>query len=109
MKRFIQFVSEEVDLRGNKGIPNDFMRNADEEARRSLRIRPDDERQMAMMLPEFQRNMMESSQLLLTGPDGRRLTQQQMQERVRRLEELAKKVVMDQFGELLETSIKPID
>jgi hypothetical protein len=109
MKSFEKFIKEEVDLTGNKGISPDFMSKSEEEARRSLGIRPDDERQMAQIWPEFERNMRQSDQLLRTGKDGRPLNQEQLQERVRSLEELAELVVREEFGEILNTSIKPIE
>ncbi len=109
MKRFDQFIQEEVDLRGSKGVPSDFMSKAEEEARRSLGVRPDDERQMATVWPEFERNMRESSQLLTTGPEGQRLSQEDVKDRVEKLQKLAEKVVREEFGDILDTSIKPIE
>jgi hypothetical protein len=109
MKSFEKFIKEEVDLRGNKGIPDDFMSKSEEEARRSLGVRPDDERQMGQIWPEFQRNAAQSEQLLRTGQDGRQLNREQLEERIKSLEELAEKVVREEFDEILNTSIKPIE
>jgi hypothetical protein len=109
MKSFEQFIKEEVDLRGNKGIPSDFMSKSEEEATRSLGVRPDEERQMMQIWPDFERNMMQSNQLLRTGQDGRPLTQSQLEERVKKLEELAEKVVREEFDEILDTAVKPIE
>lgn len=109
MKNFKDFIKEEVDLRGSKGIPSDFMSKAEQEARASLGIRPDDERQMMTLWPDFERNMRESSQLLTTGPNGERLSETQVKERVEKLEKLAEKVVRDQFDEILDTAVKPIE
>ena len=109
MKSFEKFIKEEVDLRGNKGIPDDFMSKSEEEARRSLGVRPDDERQMAQIWPEFQRNASQSEQLLRTGQDGRQLNREQLEQRIKSLEELAEKVVREEFDEILNTSIKPIE
>ena len=91
MKKFIQFVSEEVDLRNSKGIPSDFMSKTEDEVRRNLGIRPDDERQMITIWPEFERNMRESNQLLSTGPDGRALSQNQLRERIENWKNLLKR------------------
>ena len=104
MKRFSDFIKEEVDLRGSKGIPSDFMSKADQEARASLGIRPDDESQMRTLWPEFERNMRESNQILTQG-----LSQAQVKERVEKLEKLAEKVVRDRFDEILDSAIKPIE
>jgi hypothetical protein len=109
MKSFEQFIKEEVDLRGNKGIPSDFMSKSEEEATRSLGVRPDEERQMMQIWPDFERNMMQSNQLLRNGQDGRPLTQSQLEERVKKLEELAEKVVREEFDEILDTAVKPIE
>jgi len=110
MKTFGQFLKEEVDLTGNKGIPSDFMSKSEEEARRSLGVRPDDERgEMPRIWPEFQQNMMQSNQLLRIGQDGRELNREQFEERIKRLEVLAETVVREEFGDILDTAIKPIE
>ena len=109
MKSFEKFIKEEVDLTGNKGIPGDFMSKSEEEARRSLGVTPDDERQMQRIWPEFQRNSEQSEQLLRTGQDGRQLNREQLEQRIKSLEELAERVVREEFGDILETGIKPIE
>jgi hypothetical protein len=109
MKSFEKFIKEEVDLTGNKGVPGDFMSKSEEEARRSLGVTPDDERQMQRIWPEFQRNAQQSEQLLRTGQDGSQLNREQIQERIKSLEELAETVVREEFGDILETGIKPIE
>ena len=110
MKTFGQFLKEEVDLTGNKGIPSDFMSKSEEEARRSLGVRPDDERgEMPRIWPEFEQNMMQSNQLLRIGQDGRELNREQLEERIKRLEVLAETVVREEFGDILDTAIKPIE
>jgi hypothetical protein len=110
MKTFGEFLKEEVDLRGSKVVPSDFMPKSEEEARRSLGVRPDDERgEMPGIWPEFQQNMMQSNQLLRTGQDGRELNPEQLEERIKRLEVLAETVVREEFGDILDTAIKPIE
>jgi len=109
MKNFEKFIKEEVDLTGNKGVPDDFMRKSDEEARKNLGVRPDDESQMRNLWPSFEGAMRQSQQILSTGPNGQRLSQQEVQERITKLEKLAEKVVRDQFDEILDASIKPIE
>ena len=109
MKSFEKFIKEEVDLTGNKGVPGDFMSKSEEEARRSLDVTPDDERQMQRIWPEFQRNAGQSEQLLRTGQDGRQLNREQLEQRIKSLEELAERVVREEFGDILETGIKPIE
>ena len=109
MKTFGEFLKEEVDLRGNKGITSDFMSKSEEEARQSLGVALDDERQMGRIWPEFEQNMMQSNQLLRTGQDGRELNPEQLEERIKRLEVLAETVVREEFGDILDTAIKPIE
>lgn len=109
MKTFGEFLKEEVDLRGSKVVPSDFMSKSEEEARQSLGVALDDERQMGRIWPEFEQNMMQSNQLLRTGQDGRELNQEQLEERIKRLELLAETVVREEFGDILDTAIKPIE
>ena len=109
MKTFGEFLKEEVDLRGNKGITSDFMSKSEEEARQSLGVALDDERQMGLIWPEFEQNSMQSNQLLRTGQDGRELNPEQLEERIKRLEVLAETVVREEFGDILDTAIKPIE
>ena len=110
MKTFGEFLKEEVDLRGNKGITSDFMSKSEEQARRALGVRPDDERgEMPRIWPEFEQNMMQSNQLLRIGQDGRELNPEQLEERIKRLEVLAETVVREEFGDILDTAIKPIE
>lgn len=109
MKKFSDFIKEEIDLRGNSGVPRDFMRNSEEEAERNLGIRPDDESQMREVWPDFQRLMGQSMQMMMQGPDGRPLGRPQMQERVEALQNLAKDLIMDEYGDILEASSKPVE
>ena len=109
MKRFSDFIKEEIDLRGNSGVPRDFMRNSEEEAERNLGVTPDDESQMRHAWPEFQQLMNQSMQIMMQGPDGRPLGRPQMQERVESLQNLAKDLIMDEYGDILEASSKPVE
>ena len=109
MKTFGEFLKEEVDLRGSKVVPSDFMSKSEEEARQSLGVALDDERQMGRIWPEFEQNSMQSNQLLRTGQDGRELNPEQLEERIKRLEVLAETVVREEFGDILDTAIKPIE
>ena len=109
MRKFSDFIKEEIDLRGNRGIPGDFMRNSEEEAGRNLGVRIDDESQMRTIWPQFQQLMNQSMQLMMQGPDGRPLGREQMQARLDALQNLAKDVIMDEYGEILESSTKPVE
>ena len=109
MRKFSDFIKEEIDLRGNRGIPDDFMRNSEEEAGRNLGVRIDDESQMRTIWPQFQQLMNQSMQLMMQGPDGRPLGREQMQTRLVALQNLAKDVIMDEYSEILESSTKPVE
>jgi hypothetical protein len=110
MKRFSDFIKEEIDLRGNSGVPRDFMRNSEEEAERNLGIQPDSgQAGMSQVWPDFQRLMGQSMQMMMQGPDGRPLGRPQMQERVEALQNLAKDLIMDEYGDILEASSKPVE
>ncbi len=110
MKSFEKFIKEEVDLRGNKGVPVDFMSKSEEEARRSLGVRLDDERgEMPRIYPEFQRNQMESERLLRNNQDGRPLSREDFEKRVEKLEKLAEKVVREEFDDVLKSGVKPVE
>jgi len=109
MRKFSDFIKEEIDLRGNRGIPGDFMRNSEEEAGRNLGVRIDDESQMRNIWPQFQQLMNQSMQIMMQGPDGRQLGREQMQARLDALQNLAKDVIMDEYGEILESSTKPVE
>jgi hypothetical protein len=110
MKSFEKFIKEEVDLRGNKGVPDDFMSKSEEEARRSLGVRLDDERgEMPRIYPEFQRNQIESERLLRNNQDGRPLSREDFDKRVEKLEKLAEKVVREEFDDVLKSGVKPVE
>lgn len=105
MKRFDQFIKEEIDLRGNKGVPDDFMRKSEQEAERNLGLRIDDESQMRQYGPEIMRLIGQSQQFLPIGPNGQRLNREQMDERFSKLEKLAQDVVMNKYGEVIDLAI----
>jgi len=109
MKNFLQFIKEEVDLRGSEGIPSDFMGKSEEEARRNLGVRPDDPRQMMQYGPMIMNLIGRSQQLMRVDENGRTLNNEQVTERKRKLEELAKDVIMNEYGDILESSEKPVE
>jgi hypothetical protein len=110
MKSFEQFLNEEADIKKSGGVPSDFTQKSEEQARRGLGVRPDDERgEMPRIWPEFDQNMRQSNQLLRTGPNGSQLSQADTQQRINQLEDLAKRVVLEEFGDILRASVKPIE
>ena len=108
MKSFDKFLKEEVDLRGSKGIPSDFMSKAEQEARIKKGVRPDDESQMRNIIPRFQSLMSQSGQIMQMK-NGQRLNSQQLEQRIVQLEELAKKVVLEEFSDILSESSVPVE
>lgn len=109
MKSFSKFIKEEIDLRGNTGIPDDFMSKSDRQAERNLGIRVDnDMRKVQSELgPQIMQLSMRSDQIMLGGRN--RMNPEQLEERWLKLEELAKNIVLDEFNEILEASDKPVE
>ena len=109
MKSFEKFLKEEIDIRKIKGLPEDFIRSAEEEAGKNLGVRPDEERQMMRLGPQIMGLIGDSKRMLTTGPDGRRLTPEQVKERSKKLEDLAKKIVLEEYGDIISTSAAPVE
>ena len=94
MKNYSQFLKEEVDLKkGNKGIPEDFMKKSEDQARQNLGN-----------VGDLGQLVGKSMQLLTNG-----LNTDQIEERYKMLEELAKRVIMDEYGDIIEASTKPVE
>lgn len=94
MKNYSQFLKEEVDLKkGNKGIPEDFMKKSEDQARQNLGN-----------VGDLGQLVGKSMQLLTNG-----LNTDQIEERYKMLEELAKRVIMDEYGDIIEASAKPVE
>lgn len=94
MKNYSQFLKEEVDLKkGNKGIPEDFMKKSEDQARQNLGN-----------VGDLSQLVGKSMQLLTNG-----LNTDQIEERYKMLEELAKRVIMDEYGDIIEASTKPVE
>jgi hypothetical protein len=104
MKSFSDFIKEEIDLRGNKGIPGDLMGGAERQARTNLGVNIDDPRQLREYGPQLMSLVGQSQQIMQQGLDRR-----QLEERFVKLETLAKNIVLAEYGELLEASDKPVN
>lgn len=104
MKNYSQFIKEEIDLRGNKGIPDDFMSSSNRQAERNLGVRVDDERQMHQYGPQIMQLISRASQMLAQGVDRNGL-----QQRITQLETLAKNVILQEYEEILSASAKPVE
>jgi len=101
MKNYLQFLKEEVDLKGNKGIPDDFMKKSEDQARQNLGVTPNTNSPVSGDIGSLMRR---SVQLLTNG-----LNTDQIEERYTKLEQLAKRVIMDEYGDIIEASEKPVE
>src|SRR5690606_30970164 len=104
MKNYSQFIKEEIDVRDIDGLSDDFIRKSDQEAERSLGVRKDDPRQMGQYGPQIMQLINQSQQLMMTNERGQRLTGAELSERRSKIEDLAKTVIMDEYGDILEAS-----
>lgn len=102
MKNYSQFLKEEVDLKGNKGIDDDFMKKAEDQAKQNLGVNPNTNGPVAGT--DIGQLMRRSAQLLTSG-----LNTDQIEERYKKLEQLAKRVIMDEYGDIIEASEKPVE
>jgi hypothetical protein len=109
MKNYLKFIKEEIDARDIEGLPDDFIRKSDQEAERSLGVRKDDPRQMQQYGPQIAQLIGQSQQLMMSDERGRRLSSDELNERKRKIEDLAKAVILDEYGDILEASEKPVE
>jgi len=109
MKNYSQFVKEEIDVNKIEGLPDDFVRKSDREAEISLGIRKDDPSQMRQYGPQIMQLIGQSQQLMMSDERGRRLSSDELNERKRKIEDLAKAVILDEYGDILEASEKPVE
>lgn len=98
LKNFDQFLIE-ADLRGSKGVPSDFLSSAEEEARKNLGVSID-RGQASNRLSGLISN---SLAIINKGSDI------EIAERKKSLEDLAKKVIIEEFGFILDASEKPVE
>ena len=101
MKNYLEFLKEEVDLKGNKGIDDDFMKKAEDQAKQNLGVTPNTNGPVSGDIGSLMRR---SAQLLTSG-----LNTDQIEERYKKLEDLAKRVIMDEYGDIIEASEKPVE
>ena len=101
MKNYLEFLKEEVDLKGNKGIDDDFMKKAEDQAKQNLGVTPNTNGPVSGDIGSLMRR---SAQLLTNG-----LNTDQIEERYKKLEDLAKRVIMDEYGDIIEASEKPVE
>lgn len=104
MKDFGQYIKEEIELRGNRGVPDDFMGDTDREAGRDLGFNRKDtppypgsetRRTIDELMP-----LIDQGQRMLNS--GR---PEEVEDRFTSLEELAEQVIMDLYGDILDNVI----
>ena len=97
LKDFDQFLVE-ANLKKSKGLPSDFMSSAEEEATKNLGVRID--REGPSNIGSL---MAQSSEMMNEG------SKKEVEERYKQLNELAKEVIMEEFGFVLRASTKPVE
>ena len=104
MKDFGQYLKEEIDLEGNRGVPDDFMRNTDREAAREVGFNRKDtppypgsetQRTIQELMP-----LLDQSQRMMHAG-----SREESESRLTSLEELAENVIMDLYGDILDDVI----
>ena len=96
MKSYKQFI-QEAKLHGNIGTPDEFLKGIETKAQKELGVRMDnteDERRVGMELM----GLIERSKRLMFGG----LNTQQIEERRNKLQDLAKSVILSNYGSLLD-------
>ena len=97
LKDFDQFLVE-ANLKKSKGLPSDFMSSAEEEATKNLGVRIDrpGPNDLSFLMSQSTTMMNEGSA-------------EEVDKRYKDLEQLAKAVIMDEFGFILKASAKPVE
>lgn len=95
MMTFNDFLNE-AKLKDNSGIPDDFIQKSDDKALRDLRVRKDDDHQKGQLMAEIVPLIDRSKQLMFGG-----LSRHQQEERAQQLEDLAKRVIMNEYSDIL--------
>lgn len=97
MKSFDKYIKEEIQLKGNKGVPDEFINKTDQEETQRLGVRKDDPRQMMQFGPQIMSLISKSNQLLTRG-----LSKEQVEDRFKKLEKLAEDVIRNQYESILD-------
>jgi len=111
LKDFSEFIIEEANLGTNKGLPGDFMRKSEEEAKKNLGVNIDSMNGGNAGVSNIGSLMAQSSSFINTnGLDTSSPTyKDDLEKRYIALEKLAEKAIMDEYGDILETSEKPVE
>ena len=105
LKDYSQFLNE-AGISSNKGLPEDFKRKSEEEAKKNLGV------QIDKPGPSNIGQLMSQSTAFITkqGLDTNSPTYNvDLENRYKKLEKLAEDVIMEEYGAILETSQKPVE
>lgn len=117
MKSFSQFLKEEIDLKGNTGIPDNLTTDADRQAIKNLGVEIDSRASEQQIGPQLGRLVSQGMDFMFQGIppqqimamfQGRGPVPQQLEDKYIKLEQLAKKIILDQYSDILDASEKPI-
>lgn len=118
MKNFSQFLKEEIDIKGNQGIPDDFTDNADRQARKNLGVEIDSTTSERQIGPQLGSLVSQGMNIMFQGIppqqiipmiQGRGPVPQQLEDKYVKLEELAKRIILAEYKDILDASEKPIE
>jgi hypothetical protein len=109
MKNYSQFIKEEIDAKDIEGLPDDFVRKSDKQAERELGVTKDSPYQMREYGPRIGQLIRQSYQLVRTDERGRELSNSEIRERKTKLEDLAEALIMEEYGDILQASEKPVE
>lgn len=96
MKNYQDFINEEAKLRGNKGVPEEKLREIERQAEREKGIRMDDPRQAGQLGGQIMSLIEQSRRLMFSGK-----SQDECREIEEKLVDLAKSVMMTEYGDIL--------
>lgn len=97
MKSFQHFLSEEAKLKGNVGVPEEKLREIEQKAQQEKGIRIDDPSQERQFGSQISGLIQRSRQLMFGGK-----SKAQCEEIQEKLVDLAKNVIMNEYGEILQ-------
>lgn len=96
MKNYQDFINEEAKLRGNKGVPEEKLREIERQAEREKGIRMDDPRQGAQLGGQIMSLIEQSRRLMFSGK-----SQDECREIEEKLVDLAKSVIATEYGDII--------
>jgi hypothetical protein len=96
MKRYLNFISEEARLRDNRAVSRDKISEIETKAEREKSIRIDDPMQSGPLIGRISGLINQSRELVFSG-----LNRSEQDEIVKKLQDLAIDVIMNEYGDIL--------